>query len=150
NQEPLWVVDGIVLDDPVNVNPNQLYSGDAATMLSSAISGINPDDIQDIQILKDASATAMYGTQAVNGVIVVTTKKGTIGKPRVSYKNTFSLALKPTIEDFNVMNSKQRMEFSEEMFDKNLIDFPSLNATYGMFGKLLSDLSLKNITWEQY
>src|SRR5690606_31721958 len=65
-------------------------------------------------------------------------------------KNTFSLALKPTIEDFNVMNSKQRMEFSEEMFDKNLIDFPSLNATYGMFGKLLSDLSLKNITWEQY
>src|SRR5690606_31976373 len=55
NQEPLWVVDGIVLDDPVNVNPNQLYSGDAATMLSSAISGINPDDIADIQILKDAS-----------------------------------------------------------------------------------------------
>ena len=74
NQEPLWVVDGVVLDDPVDVNPNQLYSGDPATLLSSAISGLNPNDIEEIQILKDASATAMYGTQAVNGVIVVTTK----------------------------------------------------------------------------
>src|SRR5690606_22800064 len=119
-------------------------------MLSSAISGINPDDIEDIQILKDASATAMYGTQAVNGVIVVTTKRGRIGKPTVSYKNTFSMAMKPTIENFNVMTSKERMEFSEEMFDKNLVDFPSLNANYGMFGKLLNDLSRKEITWEQY
>lgn len=75
NKEPLWVVDGVVLDDIVNVNPNQLYSGDANNLLSSAISGLNPNDIEDIQFLKDASATAMYGTQAVNGVIVITTKK---------------------------------------------------------------------------
>src|SRR5690606_36352659 len=108
NQEPLWVVDGVVLDDPINVNPNQLYSGDAATMLSSAISGINPDDIEEIQILKDASATAMYGTQAVNGVIVVTTKKGKAGQAEISYKNNFSIATKPSISSFNVMNSKQR------------------------------------------
>ena len=84
NQEPLWVIDGVVLDDPVNVNPYQLYSCDASTLLSSAISGINPDDIEDIQILKDAAATAMYGTQAVNGVIVVTTKKGKEGKTTIN------------------------------------------------------------------
>ncbi|WP_170845579.1 SusC/RagA family TonB-linked outer membrane protein [Parapedobacter composti] len=150
NQEPLWVVDGVVLDDPVNVNPNQLYSGDAATMLSSAISGINPDDIEDIQVLKDASATAMYGTQAVNGVIVVTTKKGRAGQTNVSYKNNFSMALKPSITSFNVMNSKQRMEFSEELYEKNIMDFTNLNSTYGAFGKLLHQLSRKEITWEQY
>ena len=150
NQEPLWVIDGVVLDDPVNVNPNQLYSGDAATMLSSAISGINPDDIEDIQILKDASATAMYGTQAVNGVIVVTTKKGRVGETSISYKNNFTLGIKPTIQSFNVMNSKERMEFSEELYDKNLVDFTNMNQTYGAFGKLQHELSRKNITWNEY
>lgn len=150
NQEPLWVVDGVVLDDPINVNPNQLYSGDAATMLSSAISGINPDDIEEIQILKDASATAMYGTQAVNGVIVVTTKKGKAGQAEISYKNNFSIATKPSISSFNVMNSKQRMEFSEELYQKNVVDFTNLNSTYGAFGKLLFQLSRKEITWDQY
>ncbi len=150
NQEPLWVIDGVVLDDPINVNPNQLYSGDASTMLSSAISGINPDDIEDIQILKDASATAMYGTQAVNGVIVVTTKKGKAGQTDINYKNNFSMSAKPSIDNFNVMNSKQRMEFSEELYQKNLVDFTNLNSTYGAFGKLLFQLSRKDITWDQY
>ena len=150
NQEPLWVIDGVVLDDPINVNPNQLYSGDANTLLSSAISGVNPDDIEDIQILKDASATAMYGTQAVNGVIVVTTKKGKVGRTSINYRNNFTINLKPSISDFNVMNSKERMEFSEEMFQKNLMNFTDLNRSYGAFGLLLSRLSNKEITWDQY
>ncbi len=150
NQEPLWVIDGVVLDDAVNINPNQLYSGDASTMLSSAISGINPDDIEDIQILKDASATAMYGTQAVNGVIVVTTKKGRVGKAEINYKNTFTLNVKPSITSFNVMNSKERMEFSEELYQKNLIDFTNMNRTYGAYGKLLEQMSQKEITWPQF
>lgn len=150
NQEPLWVIDGVALDDPVNINPNQLYSGDASTLLSSAIAGLNPDDIEDIQILKDASATAMYGTQAVNGVIVVTTKKGRVGGPSVSYKNNFILSIKPSIGNFNVMNSKQRMEFSEELYQKNIVDFTNLNSTYGAFGKILYQLSRKQITWDQY
>lgn len=150
NQEPLWVIDGVVLDDPVNVNPNQLYSGDANTLLSSAISGINPDDIEDIQILKDASATAMYGTQAVNGVIVVTTKRGKKGRTTINYRNNFTVTMKPTIADFNVMNSKERMEFSEEMYQKNLMDFTDLNQKYGAYGLLLSRMSNREITWDQF
>ena len=144
NQEPLWVVDGIVLDDPVDVNPNQLYSGDPATLLSSAISGLNPNDIEEIQILKDASATAMYGTQAVNGVIVVTTKKGKAGDLNVQYNGGFTLVFKPSIYEYNVMNSKERMEFSEELYAKNLMDFSDLNRTYGAYGKLLADLAAKD------
>lgn len=150
NQEPLWVVDGVVLDDPVNVNPNELYSGNTEELLSSAISGINPDDIEEIQILKDASATAMYGTQAVNGVIVVTTKKGKVGPPVVNYRADFTLNQKPSIQKFNVMNSKQRMELSEELYEKNIMDFTNLYSTYGAFGKLLDDLSNKKITWDEY
>jgi TonB-linked SusC/RagA family outer membrane protein len=144
NQEPLWVVDGVVLDDPVDVNPNQLYSGDPATLLSSAISGLNPNDIEEIQILKDASATAMYGTQAVNGVIVVTTKKGKTGDLNVQYNGGFSVVFKPSIYEYNVMNSKERMEFSEELYAKNLMDFSDLNRTYGAYGKLLADLAAKD------
>lgn len=150
NQEPLWVIDGVVLDDPVSVNPNQLYSGDANTLLSSAISGINPDDIEDIQILKDASATAMYGTQAVNGVIVVTTKRGKKGRTTINYRNNFTVNLKPSITNFNVMNSKERMEFSEEMYQKNLMDFTDLNQKYGAYGLLLSRMSNREITWDQF
>jgi TonB-linked SusC/RagA family outer membrane protein len=146
NQEPLWVVDGVVLDDPVDVNPNQLYSGDPATLLSSAISGLNPNDIEEIQILKDASATAMYGTQAVNGVIVVTTKKGKTGDLNVQYNGGFTVVFKPSIYEYNVMNSKERMEFSEELYAKNLMDFSDLNRTYGAYGKLLADLAAKDTT----
>jgi TonB-linked SusC/RagA family outer membrane protein len=149
-QEPLWVLDGVVLDDPVDLNPNDLYSGDPASVLSSAISGINPNDIAEIEILKDASATAMYGTQAVNGVIVITTKTGKKGDFNVNYNGNYSLTMKPSITQFNVMNSKERMEFSEELYDKNLMDFVILNQSYGAYGKLLEDLSRKEITWRQF
>lgn len=73
--EPLWVLDGVALQNPLNVDPSELYSGNARSLLGSALSGVNPDDIESITILKDATATALYGTKAVNGVIVITTKR---------------------------------------------------------------------------
>lgn len=81
NQEPLWVVDGIIYSDPVNFDPEQLNDLDFVNLLGNAISGINPEDIDQIDVLKDASATAIYGARAANGVIVITTKKGKIGPP---------------------------------------------------------------------
>ena len=59
NQEPLWVVDGIVQTDPVNVDPSELNSLDFVNLLGNAISGLNPDDIEQIDVLKDAAATAI-------------------------------------------------------------------------------------------
>lgn len=150
NKEPLWVVDGVVLDDIVNINPNQLYSGDASNLLSSAISGLNPNDIADIQILKDASATAMYGTQAVNGVIVITTKKGKKGDMSVNYRNNSTLAIKPSILDFNVMNSKERMEFSEDYYTKNPNTLINFNDSYGAYGYLYNQWSKKQITDDRF
>lgn len=75
SREPLWVLDGIILHDPVNVDPSQINDLDFVNLLGNAISGLNPDDIEQIDVLKDASATALYGTRAANGVIVITTKK---------------------------------------------------------------------------
>lgn len=84
-QKPLWVVDGIVLEDVVEISADELSSGDAQTLISSAVAGLNGDDIESFQILKDASATALYGARAMNGVIVITTKKGKVGRMSLNY-----------------------------------------------------------------
>ena len=76
NNQPLFVVDGVILEDLANVNTEDLLSGNANTLISSSVANINPDDIESFQVLKDASATAIYGARAANGVIVITTKRG--------------------------------------------------------------------------
>ena len=77
--KPLWVVDGVIMEDAVEIDADALSSGDATTLISSAIAGLNSDDIESFQILKDGSATSIYGARAMAGVIVVTTKKGKAG-----------------------------------------------------------------------
>ena len=84
NREPLWVVDGIIVNDPVNLSPDVLNDPDYVNRIGNAISGLNPQDIERLDVLKDAAATALYGTRAANGVIVVTTKRGHVGKPVIS------------------------------------------------------------------
>lgn len=74
--KPLWVVDGVVLEDIVTISNDQLSSGDPTTLLGSSVAGINSNDIETFDILKDAAATAIYGARAMNGVVVITTKKG--------------------------------------------------------------------------
>ncbi len=81
SNDPLFVVDGVPIDN------SSIEGG------SNIIGGINPDDIENITVLKDASATAIYGSRASNGVIVITTKKGT-DKLNVTYSGTFSLSNK--------------------------------------------------------
>jgi len=76
SSKPLWVVDGVIMEDVTEVDADALSSGDAETLISSAIAGLNSDDIESFQILKDGSATSIYGARAMAGVIVVTTKKG--------------------------------------------------------------------------
>ena len=81
--DPLWVLDGMILEG--NDIPTDFSDKDNIDNLyNTSIAGVNPADIESITILKDASATAIYGARAANGVIVVTTKKGTAGKMRVN------------------------------------------------------------------
>lgn len=137
---PLWVLDGVILSDPVNVDPQQINDLDFVNLLGNAISGLNPDDIDRIDVLKDASATAIYGPQASNGVIVITTKKGKIGAPSVSYSVSSSFRRRPYYTDraVNVMNSKERVDFSREVVDKRL-KISSLNSWVG-YEAAVSDL----------
>jgi TonB-linked SusC/RagA family outer membrane protein len=142
DNKPLWVVDGIVLEDIVNISNDQLSSGDPSTLLGSAVAGINADDIQSFEILKDASAAALYGARAMNGVIVITTKKGKAGKPVVSYNGNFTTFLKPSYSTFNIMNSNDQMSVYSEMQRKGWMNFSdAVNADNGgVFTKMYNQI----------
>jgi len=136
--KPLWVVDGVVLEDIVNISNDQLSSGDPTTLLGSSVAGLNANDIESFDILKDAAATALYGARAMNGVVVITTKRGRSGKPSVSYTGNFSTQLKPSYNDYNIMNSVEQMSVLAELERKGYLSPASLaeRADYGVYGKM--------------
>ena len=135
NREPLWVVDGIVVQDPVEIAPEELNDPDYINRIGNAIAGLNPQDIDRIDVLKDAAATALYGTKAANGVIVITTKKGRVGRPIVTYAMTMTLRQRPSYKDrnVNVMNSKERIQFSKELLAEHYA-FPDDMSMVGYEG----------------
>jgi TonB-linked SusC/RagA family outer membrane protein len=99
SNEPLIVVDGVPL-------------------VSASFSTINPKDISSIDILKDASATAIYGARAANGVVIITTKKGTVGKPQLTYST--DLSIEHISERYDVMSTEQqRLLFIEGFKNSN-------------------------------
>lgn len=137
NREPLWVVDGIIVNDPVPIPAEELNDPDYINRIGNAISGLNPQDIDRIDILKDASATALYGSRAANGVIVITTKKGQVGELQVRYNVTGTFKMRPRYTDrkINVMNSKERIGFSKELAESHHV-FPTGMPELGYEGML--------------
>jgi len=113
--KPLWVVDGVVLEDVIDVSPDQLSSGDVSTLISSSVAGLNAEDIADFQILKDASATALYGARAMNGVINITTKKGVVGKSKINVTSEYTIKTKPNYGQYDILNSQDQMSVFREM-----------------------------------
>ena len=143
DSKPLWVVDGVIMEDVVEVDATSLSSGDATTLISSAIAGLNADDIESFQILKDGSATSIYGARAMAGVIVVTTKKGAPGKAQVRYSGEYTMRLIPTYSEFNIMNSQEQMTVYKEMFNKGWLNysdvvFASSSGVYGKMSQLIN------------
>lgn len=121
NTDPLWVVDGIIQSDPLPFDISTSMTEDLTTMLGNQISWLNPNDIETITVLKDASATAVYGAKASNGVIVITTKKGgKDGRVSVNYSHSSSLRLRSHYSDFKLMNSQERIEFAQNAFAAGL------------------------------
>ena len=114
---PLWVVDGIIQEDPIKINAVTTMSDDMKNIIGNQVSWLNPQDVETITILKDASATAIYGSKASNGVIVVTTKQAKGGdRITINYNASTTINSKPNYSDFNLMNSQERVKFSDEAF----------------------------------
>ena len=141
--KPLWVVDGVILEDVIDVSADDLSSGDANTLISSAIAGLNSDDIESFEVLKDGSATSIYGARAMAGVIAVTTKKGRAGHNRISYTGEYTLRLKPSYSTFNIMNSQDQMSVYQELQQKGYLNYAeTANASEsGIYGKMYQMLS---------
>lgn len=143
SSKPLWVVDGVIMEDVMNVSADDLSSGNAETLISSAIAGLNADDIESFDILKDGSATSIYGARAMAGVIVVTTKKGKAGRNSISYTGEFTMRLKPRYRDFNIMNSQDQMSVYQELANKGYLNYAEIaNASSsGVYGKMYQLIS---------
>ncbi|MBE8726691.1 SusC/RagA family TonB-linked outer membrane protein [Flavobacterium hungaricum] len=108
-QDPLWVLDGLPLES--NDVPKNYDKDNIDNLTNYSIAGLNPDDIKDITILKDAAATAIYGARAANGVIIVTTKKGRAGKMVVSFNTNTFITQRPEFSKLNLMNSNEKVDF---------------------------------------
>lgn len=152
NVQPLWVVDGIILDDPINASVDDIAKN--RNLIASGIGGINVEDIETISVLKDAAATAIYGTKAANGVIVVTSKKGSSGKTRMNFNSYLTMGMRPRIEDAYMMNSKERIDVNLEMINRGLLNAGSgRNGQYGTisdFEKYFIDVHDRKISWAQF
>ncbi|HEY4325888.1 MAG TPA: SusC/RagA family TonB-linked outer membrane protein [Mucilaginibacter sp.] len=100
--QPLYVIDGVPITNGSNYNgqPNSTYGGSPDG--GDGISNLNPDDIESMTVLEGASAAALYGSQAANGVILITTKKGKAGKAEINFSSSYmdeSISYKPEFQN---------------------------------------------------
>ncbi len=127
---PLYIIDGVPVSENLTAN-NSLLSDNLFQNKISVLNGINPKDIESIEILKDADATAIYGSRGANGVVLITTKKGQAGKTRFTINSSTSFSKVGKFMD--MMNTEQFNQMREEAFANDGITiFPS-NA-YDMNG----------------
>ena len=108
NNQPLWVIDGVPIVQTTNITVNT-----SSTTDSNPLAGINPNDIESIDVLKDASAAAIYGSRAANGVIIVTTKRGKQGAATVSYDGYVGTA--SVRQRLDVLNVDQYIDIQGEL-----------------------------------
>ena len=116
-QDPLWVLDGIPLEGTDVPQSNVL--NDVSNIQQSSIAGLNPADIENITVLKDAAATAIYGARAANGVIVITTKKGKVGKPVINFSSKFTYMHTLSTNRLNMLNSQEKVDLELELLRSN-------------------------------
>lgn len=117
NDQPLIIIDGM----PV-VSGNM--SEDLAYVSTNAMSDINPNDIESIEILKDGAATAIYGSRAANGVVLITTKKGSKGKASISYDGYVGVASAAKLHD--LLNGEEFVTIANEKYSNWGEDGPAV------------------------
>jgi TonB-linked SusC/RagA family outer membrane protein len=119
NNQPLWIIDGV----PVATNTSTITVNTSSSTESNPLAGLNPSDIESIDVLKDASATAIYGARANNGVILVTTKRGKVGATTLSYDGYVGVQAIPKDKLFKVLNTEQYIKYQQDGFGNDLSAF---------------------------
>lgn len=127
NTEPLYVIDGIIVDSATEDTLDPLSSGNSYLSPQGGITGLNPRDIESIDILKDASATAIYGSRGANGVIIITTKKGKSGETQFSFAT--STRIGNVANNIDVLNTNDYARYQNDVranqgFDPRYYTYP--------------------------
>ncbi|MBO4960441.1 carboxypeptidase-like regulatory domain-containing protein, partial [Butyricimonas sp.] len=157
NPEPLIVVDGIIRENiwPFDrntlydlLNENDLSNSARSSIMGNNLSGINVDDIASITLLKDVSATAIYGIRASNGVLVITTKQDRPHQPSVRFRSDITFSPVPSYRNAKVMNSAQRVKLSQEMIEAGipLPRFPEEIGYEAAYSKMIN----KEISYAEF
>ncbi|MDH6343621.1 TonB-linked SusC/RagA family outer membrane protein [Parabacteroides sp. PFB2-12] len=136
----------------ISIRGKNTLSGNTSVLIvldgiiyTSSLSSINPNDIESIDILKDASATAVYGAQAANGVLLITTKKGKEGKAKVSFSSAYSIS-NPT-KNLRPMNREEYFDYTKKLwYDKAYMgpDYTTPNPDFKMADYLPDIVMLDN------
>ena len=143
-QDPLWVLDGIPLEGTDVPEPDEL--NDITNMKQSSIAGLNPADIENITILKDA--TAIYGARAANGVIVITTKKGKVGKPVISFSSRFTYTPTLSLDRLNLLNSAEKVGLEMDMIRNNYSPDNHKGGVYNILSNYNELSAFQNGGWD--
>src|SRR5690606_20689418 len=119
--QPLYVVDGMVMGGEISTR----YAGTVLPLGSiSPLNSINPNDIESVEILKDADATAIYGSRGANGVILITTKKGKAGSLNLSF--TANYGMSRIINNLELMNTEQYLNVRRQAFaNSGVVNYPA-------------------------
>lgn len=143
NSQPLYVVDGIILNTDTDVtlgaNAGQKAGADEET---NGLLGINPQDIASIEVLKDASATAIYGSQGANGVVLITTKSARKGKPVITFSAGVDVSTR--------YKKKDILSFSEYTDFLDRIGIAPDNEVYKRFTTMVDEGIYEPMDWQDY
>lgn len=129
--EPLWIVDGLPMMSGVPENNTGDYAG---TIMQDGVGNIMPEDIESISILKDASAAAIYGARAANGVIIITTKKGFRSKTQVNYSGTYECGIAPR-NRLDFMNAREKLDYEKAIIDNFGLNYADWTGRGGFLYK---------------
>lgn len=132
-QDPLWVLDGIPLEGTDIPSTEEI--SDVENVRQSSIAGLNPADIENITVLKDAAATAIYGARAANGVIVITTKRGKAGKPVINFSSRFTYTPTLSMKRLNLLNSSEKVGLELDMIRNNYSPDNSKGGVHNILSK---------------
>ena len=135
-QDPLWVLDGMPLEGTDIPAMEELK--DIDNIYQTSIAGINPSDIENITVLKDAAATAIYGARAANGVIVITTKKGKMGKAQINVSTKLTVNPNLNLSRLNMLNSEEKVGLELDLLTSGF----SYRGTKGSVYQLLSQYGI--------
>lgn len=145
DNQPLFVVDGVIFDNSSSVVGNSGFDGSISSAMttSNRVMDINPEDIETMSVLKGPAASALYGSRAANGVVLITTKKGKEGTVEVNFNSKFTTS---TVANLPAVQNEFKRGFLEEQYTAGqYTGYAQNNYSYNSWGEKITGKSYDNL-----